>query len=103
MLAKDGEQAVRLYARHRDTIAVMLTDMMMPVMDGPSAIQAILKMNPAVIAIAASGITTGECVAKAMNSGAKMFLPKPFTTATLSRALKKVLMHEPEACALSAN
>ncbi len=103
ILAEDGEQAVRLYARHRDAIAVMLTDMMMPVMDGPAAIQAILKMNPAAIAIAASGITTTECVAKAMNSGAKMFLPKPFTTATLSRALKKVLMHEPEGCALAAN
>lgn len=103
ILAEDGEQAVRLYSRHRDTIAVMLTDMMMPVMDGPAAIQAIIKMNPALIAIAASGITTGECVARAMNSGARMFLPKPFTTATLSRALKKVLMAESETCALAAN
>ncbi len=94
MLAADGEQAVKLYSRHGQEIAVVLTDMMMPVMDGASTIQALIGMNPGVLTIAAGGIATSDSVARAMKLGAKMFLPKPFSAETLSRALGKVLAKE---------
>ncbi len=34
LTARDGAEAVAVYAEHKDEIAVVLTDMMMPVMDG---------------------------------------------------------------------
>ena len=91
ILASDGMQAMELYEQHRDTIAVVLTDMMMPGMDGPSTIEALLKVNPSLLTIAASGITTGDSVNKVMSLGVKMFLPKPFTTRTLTQTLNSVL------------
>ena len=103
ILASDGAEAMRLYEQHRDEIAVVLTDMMMPGMDGPSTIEALLKINPAILTIAASGISTGESVNKMMNLGVKMFLPKPFTTKTLTQTLNNVLANSATSLTLAAN
>lgn len=48
MVAANGAQAVALYAQHRSDIAVVLTDMAMPVMDGPATIIALMSIDPAV-------------------------------------------------------
>ncbi|MDF3056626.1 MAG: sensory box protein [Rariglobus sp.] len=95
LLAADGAEAVALYAAHRDRVAVVLTDMMMPVMDGPAAIQALIKINPAIRIIAASGITANSSVAKAVGFGVKHFLAKPYTAGTLVKALREVLQAAP--------
>ena len=72
----------------------VLTDMMMPVMDGPATIQVLRKMNPAVRIIGASGLTANGHIAQAASLGVRHFLPKPFTAETLLKALKKVLSAE---------
>ena len=56
VLAPDGAQAVALYAKQKDEIAAVITDMMMPVMDGPATIRALRSMRPDVRIIAASGL-----------------------------------------------
>ena len=91
ILAQNGAQALDLYAQHREKIALVLTDMMMPVMDGAAMIEALLAMNPGILTIAASGITSSESVTKVMKLGVKEFLPKPFTAQTLTKAVKEVL------------
>ncbi len=55
LTATDGADAVAVYARNMNEIAVVLTDMMMPVMDGPATIHALMRLNPAVKIVAASG------------------------------------------------
>ena len=47
ILANDGSEAVATYAQRGSEIDAIVTDMMMPVMDGPSAIRVIRSMNPA--------------------------------------------------------
>ena len=91
MLASEGAEAVTIYAQHRQEIAAVLTDMMMPVMDGASTIMVLLRMNPEVKVIAASGITTERNVMKANHAGVKRFIPKPYTAETLLTALKDVI------------
>jgi len=66
--ANDGAEAVALYAQQVSEIALVLTDMMMPVMDGAATIQVLLRINPAVRIIAASGIDSGDPVAKATSA-----------------------------------
>ena len=56
LTATDGADAVAIYAQHKNEIAVVLTDMMMPIMDGPATIHALMRINPAVKIIAASGL-----------------------------------------------
>ena len=81
----------RLYAQHKNEIAIILTDMMMPVMDGTSTIRAVKRMNPAVKILAASGLKANGEAAEASGAGPDRFLTKPYTAGTLLKALREVL------------
>ena len=76
--ASDGAQACEYYVSHVAEIALVLTDMMMPVMDGAATISAILSMNPSARIIASSGLNVAENTAKALSLGVRDFLPKPY-------------------------
>ena len=89
LVAEDGAQAIGLYALQRDEIAVVLTDMMMPVMDGAALVKALRRINPAVRIVATSGVQGNE--AAAAEAGVKHFLAKPFTAADLLALLRRAL------------
>lgn len=91
LIAPDGSEAVSIYARHRAEVAVVLTDMMMPIMDGPATIKVLRHMNPKVKVIGASGISSHGRVAQAMADGLSHFLSKPYAAESLLRLLRKVL------------
>ena len=91
LLAADGHQAVALYTIYQSAIDVVLTDMMMPVMDGAETIQKLMEINPAVKIIATSGITAKRELAHLAGDGVRNFLPKPYTAETLLTCLKQVL------------
>ena len=88
LVAVDGADAVAVYARRSDDIAVVLTDMMMPVMDGPSTIRVLRKMNPAVRIIAASGL---DANAHGVGLGISHFLPKPYAADRLLTTLRAAI------------
>jgi len=91
LLAADGAEAVSLYSVHRTEVALVLTDMMMPVMDGPATIQVLMRMNPQICIVAASGMTAPGMEEKAARAGVKNFIPKPYTAETLLKTLDAVL------------
>lgn len=95
LVASNGAHAVALYAQHRD-IAVVLTDMVMPVMDGGATIAALKAINPLVRVIASSGHSTDDAHAKAVAAGVAAFIDKPYTVDTLVRMVHDVL-HAPSA------
>lgn len=65
LTASDGIEAIALYAQHKNEITAVLMDMMMPSMDGPTAIRTLKKINPQVKIIAISGLTSSDKVAAA--------------------------------------
>jgi len=91
LIAHDGAEGVALYAQRRATIAVVLTDMVMPIMDGPATVNALMHINPEIQIIAASGLDANGRIAKAAGNGVKHFLPKPYTAETLLTTLHNVL------------
>lgn len=91
MLAGDGAEAVALFAQHRDEVALVLTDMMMPIMDGPATILVLRRMNPKVRDIAVSGLDANGRLAKAASAGAAHFLPKPYTAEALLQLIRQAL------------
>ena len=91
LTAGDGAEAIALYAQHKNDIAVVLTDMAMPIMDGQATIRALMKINPEVKIIAATGLKTEGSEARAAERGVRHFLAKPYTAATLLKTLRKVL------------
>jgi two-component system, cell cycle sensor histidine kinase and response regulator CckA len=94
LTASDGAEALALYAEHKGEIAVVLTDMMMPLMDGPATIRALKKINPKIRIIASSGLDVNDKMAEATGAGIKSFLPKPYTAGKLLKTLAEVLRTE---------
>jgi two-component system cell cycle sensor histidine kinase/response regulator CckA len=91
MLARDGAEAVTLYAQSMGEISLVIVDMMMPVMDGSTAIQALLRMNPAIRVIAVSGIAANAATLPRSEAGTVHFLAKPYSSETLLKAMSDVL------------
>lgn len=91
VLANNGAEGVAVYAQRAAEIAVVLTDMMMPVMDGPAAIKALREKNPRVEIIAASGLSGSPHFTEAARFGVKHFLSKPYTAAELLKILQEIL------------
>ncbi|HEY5078548.1 MAG TPA: PAS domain-containing protein [Opitutaceae bacterium] len=89
--ASNGAAAVSLYALHRDTIAAVVTDMAMPIMDGPAMAIALRAINPSIRIIGSSGLGASGGSAVAANAGVTDFIAKPYSAETLLRAIAKVL------------
>jgi len=89
--ASDGAEALAVYARHAQEIALVLTDMRMPVLAGTPMIQALLRMNPALKIIAASGLDSGGSLSAVSGPGVKAFLIKPYTAETLLKTIRAAL------------
>lgn len=89
--AADGAEAVSIYARHGGEIRVVLTDIMMPVVDGVALCRALRKMNPAVCLIVATGYADESRALELRSLNVREVLGKPFSTATLLTALDSVL------------
>ncbi|MDM9381385.1 response regulator [Chlorogloeopsis sp. ULAP01] len=91
LIASDGIEAIALYAQNRNKISVVLMDMMLPSLDGITAIRTLQKINPSVKIVATSGLMSNSKLAEAATFGAKTFLSKPYTVKELLLTLQKVL------------
>ncbi|MBI1806986.1 MAG: PAS domain S-box protein [Ignavibacteria bacterium] len=95
LTASDGTEAIALYAQNKNEIDVVLTDMMMPYMDGPTTIRALRKLDPQLKIIAASGLSTDGNPTTTADSGIQGFLSKPYTAEKLLLTLHDVLSSTP--------
>ncbi len=86
LTASDGIDAIAIYAQKSQEIQVVLMDLVMPEMDGLTAMRALKKINPKLKLIATSGTATKEKVSTAELIGIKSFLLKPYTA-------EKLLLH----------
>ena len=96
LLAHDGAEGISIYAKRQHEIAVVITDMMMPLMDGPTTIRVLQRLNPEVRVIGASGIITSAMAGDAAAAGVKHFLDKPYTAEALLQLLHRVLAEPAE-------
>jgi PAS domain S-box-containing protein len=94
LTAEDGEVALRLYEQHKDEIRVVLTDLMMPKMDGVTAIRAMRGLNPQVRIIVTTGVRISGSFSEAAKLGFGRYLLKPYTAEDLLLALHQVLHKE---------
>ena len=90
-LAANGAEAVDFYREHGGEVAVVLTDMAMPVLDGPATLLALRELNPAVKVIGSSGMEADSQAVAAKGNGFGFFVPKPYTAEVLLQALASVL------------
>lgn len=81
LVANNGIDAIELYTQHRNDVKVIIIDIMMPDMDGITAIRVLKSMNPQAVIIAVSGLSIHREAALAV--GARLFLEKPYTLESL--------------------
>lgn len=90
LTAKDGIEAIALYAQHKDEISSVLVDIMMPEMDGQSTIPMLRRLNPKVPIIVMTGQASIDMMNTVRNANVHGFLQKPFTTKELLQTLHEV-------------
>ena len=91
LLAADGTEAVSLYQPRRNEIDVVITDMVMPVMDGLATIAALKAVNPEIKIVGSSGLALDGYEVEATKAGVRYFIPKPYTAETMLHTLHEVL------------
>lgn len=94
--AKDGIEALTFIEKDRHKFRLVLTDMMMPNMDGGSLIRTLQRLAPDIKIIAVSGLTDPETLDKIKNSRVEAFLPKPIQAENLLKILDTVLHSDEE-------
>ncbi len=97
LLAENGAEGLACYERERERIRVIITDMMMPVMDGPTMINTLCSMQARQPIIASSGLNESINLGKITAAGVNHFLAKPYSAETVLRALHEVLNQGPAA------
>ncbi|MDJ0621180.1 MAG: PAS domain S-box protein [Calothrix sp. MO_192.B10] len=90
LTAKDGVEAVSIYAKKQQEISLVLLDMLMPHLDGTIAIRTLQKINPHVKIIAISGLMGDRKIAEVQDMGVKAILSKPCTAQELLRTINTV-------------
>lgn len=91
ILASDGFEAVSLYVERPERISAVLMDIMMPSIDGLTAIRTLQELNPQVKIIATSGLASNSQLTRELGTGVKAFLAKPYTAEELLDTLHQVL------------
>lgn len=89
--ATDGIEAVALFAERNGKFDLVITDLMMPMMDGVATIRALRRIKPEVRIVAMSGLVADQKVMQTMDLAPDAFLTKPFTSTTLLQTIAGVL------------
>ena len=91
LAASDGAAALALYAQHQDEVRLVLTDLMMPVLDGAALLRALRKLNPQLPVVCCSGTAGAADEAELAQLGVRRMLAKPLNVETLLTAVAEVL------------
>ena len=91
LVAADGIEAVGLYMQHRAEIKAVISDMMMPGMDGPSLVRLLRRLDPAVRIIGVSGLGESQELQKLAALELPVLLAKPFPLEKLHTVLRELL------------
>jgi two-component system, cell cycle sensor histidine kinase and response regulator CckA len=89
--AESGDDALTLCQQHFGKIALMVTDVVMPKMNGRQLAEKIMVFRPGLKVLFVSGYTDHAIVAQGILEPGIEFLQKPFTPEALSRRVREVL------------
>jgi len=92
--AKSGEQALEIMAKGDHRIDLVVTDVVMPKLDGPGLVQALRRTHPDMKVIFISGYTEDSFRKRLGDERDIHFLPKPFSLKQLAGKVKEVMQRE---------
>ncbi len=87
--AENGQEAVEMYKILRPDITTM--DIVMPEVDGITALKEIMKFDPQAKVIMCSALGQESLIAESIEAGAKDFIVKPFQPNKVLKVVRSVL------------
>jgi two-component system cell cycle sensor histidine kinase/response regulator CckA len=91
LVASDGPSALTASARHSGPISLLLTDVVMPRMNGPELARQVAANRPGIVTLYVSGYTDDSVVRHGVAAGEMAFLPKPITPNVLANRVRELL------------
>ena len=91
LLAGSGKEALGIYEKYKDNIALIILDMIMPNMSGGETFERLRELNSQVKVLLSSGYSIDGQATEILNRGCNGFIQKPFTVTALSRKLREIL------------
>ena len=91
MSAEDGPRALQQLEAYEGDVHLLFTDVVMPTMGGRVLAEEVTKMRPEVGVLYMSGYTDDKILQQQLITREISFLPKPFTTESLTAAVRGVL------------
>jgi CheY-like chemotaxis protein len=88
--ARNAAEAKTAFQRHRKIVRLLLTDVVLPGMNGRDLATDLRAMNPRLRAIFVSGYPENAVTQRAIEDG-MFYLPKPFCAESLLRKVRQVL------------
>ena len=92
--AAEGADGITQYVAHQKEVQVVVTDLAMPVMDGPAFIRVLRRMNQQVRVIAMTGYQSKSSLPADLGVPGEARLSKPFSGPMLLQTLQRVLHPE---------
>lgn len=89
--ADSGKKAIEIYMLERDSIDMIILDMIMPDMGGGETFDALKKITPEVKVLLASGYSINGQASDILKRGCKGFIQKPFDLIQLSQKIREIL------------
>ncbi len=91
LTASSPREAIEISENHTETISLLLTDVILPEMDGKSLFESLSDKRPEMKVLYVSGYTENFIVHRGILKSKINFLQKPFTIEGLARKVRKVL------------
>jgi two-component system cell cycle sensor histidine kinase/response regulator CckA len=93
--ANSGEQALEVLRDSAEQIDLLITDVVMPKVDGPTLVKTVRESHPDLKVIFISGYTEDNFRQKLGEDEGIHFLPKPFSLKQLAAKVKEVMSSQP--------
>jgi two-component system chemotaxis response regulator CheY len=92
--AENGKDGIFMYMQTQPDI--VLLDIVMPVMDGITALRKLVRQDPAARIIMCSALGEQELIVRAIQLGARDFIVKPFAPQRVVSAIQKTVKNSSE-------
>ncbi len=96
LAAGSPSDALKIAGEHAADIDLLMTDVVMPEMNGKELSEKIIALNPSIRCLYMSGYTANAIVHRGVLDKGVHFVQKPFSIRTLSRKIRMVLDSEPD-------
>lgn len=95
LTAQEGSEAIEIYKKYRETIDLVLLDIIMPNMKGGEVFDRLKEMNPDIKVLLSSGYSIDGEASHILERGCSGFIQKPFSMNQLSQSIGAILRNRP--------